>query len=229
MIEAAGTTDAIRRAYDLWSYIYDWVAGPLEHSPRLRALELSRIEPQDTVLEAGVGTGAVFLEILKRVNRRNLVCGIDLSERMLERTKQRIEGELHDNAELFRADVRWLPFQAQTFSVVYSSYVLDLLELEGIPRALAEFWRVLRPGGRLVLVNLSKENGDTLSFMEYIYQWLPGSWVPYLLGSCRPVFLKALLDAQGFSDVERQFARHLTHSEIVTARKPLLSDLERAS
>lgn len=63
MIEAAGTTEQIRRAYDLWSYVYARVAGPLERGPRLRALELAAIQPMDRVLEVGVGSGAILLEI----------------------------------------------------------------------------------------------------------------------------------------------------------------------
>jgi hypothetical protein len=56
--------------------------------------------------------------------------------------------------------------------------------------------------------------------MERLYLWLPGAWVPYLLGSCRPVFMEDLVKAQGFIEVKREFLRDLTHSEIVAARKP---------
>jgi ubiquinone/menaquinone biosynthesis C-methylase UbiE len=91
VIEAAGTTDQIRRAYDLWSYVYARVAGPLEHGPRLRALELATILPDDRVLEAAVGTGAALLEILKRGDKQSVVCGVDLSSRMLQRTKRLVE------------------------------------------------------------------------------------------------------------------------------------------
>jgi ubiquinone/menaquinone biosynthesis C-methylase UbiE len=220
MIEAAGTTDRIRRAYDLWSFVYAKVAGPLEHGPRLRALELADVQPRDTVLEAGVGTGAIFLEILKRVDRARVVFGIDLSLKMLRKTQRLVRDQGYRNAALYQADVNQLPFQGRTFGVIYSSYLLDLLKLKDIPRALSEFRRVLKPGGRLVLVNLSRENTQRISWIERFYLMLPSAWVPYLLGSCRPIFTETFLRASGFIDVQREFVSHLTHSEIVRARKP---------
>jgi len=220
MIEAAGTTDQIRRAYDLWSAIYVKVAGPLERGPRLRALGLSGIQPRNRVLEAAVGTGSIFLEILKGLDKGSVAYGIDLSSKMLQKTRELIQKSRYHNGALAQADARRLPFQSQTFDVVYSSYLLDLLELSEIPKVLDEFKRVLKPGGRLILVNLSREHAERISWMERLYSWLPTSWVPYLLGSCRPVFMEGFLKSLGFIEVQREFSRHLTHSEIVMARKP---------
>src|SRR5262245_43039187 len=106
VIEAAGTTQQIRRAYDLWSYVYARIAGPLERGPRLRALELVTIRPGDQVLEVAVGTGAILLEILKRGDRLGTVYGADLSSRMLQRTKRLIEEAGYSNARLYQADTR---------------------------------------------------------------------------------------------------------------------------
>ena len=169
MIEAMGTTEQIRRAYDLWSTIYAKVAGPLEQGPRLRALELACIQPQDTVLEVAIGPGAIFLEVLKRVDKRIVVYGIDLSSKMLLKTKRFIDAEGYDNASLCRADARLLPFRTEVFDVIYSSYLLDLLKLRDMPQVLGEFKRVLKPGGRLVAVNLSKQVDDRISWMERLY------------------------------------------------------------
>jgi demethylmenaquinone methyltransferase/2-methoxy-6-polyprenyl-1,4-benzoquinol methylase len=219
VIEAAGTTDQIRRAYDLWSIVYDKVAGPLENGPRRRALELAEIKAATHVLEVGVGTGAMFLEILKLVHRQNIVCGIDVSLPMLKKAQRLAWTHAFKNAGLSQA-VAWnLPFRDETFDVVYSSYLMDLLALDVIPRVLGEFRRVLRSNGLLVIVNLSRTNPHRLSWLERLYQLLPASWVPYLLGSCRPVFMEEIVRTQSFSEIKREFRKHLTHSEIVTARK----------
>lgn len=220
VIEAAGTTQQIRRAYDLWSYIYATVAGPLEHGPRLRALELANVLPGDRVLDVAVGTGAVLLEFLKRCDTHSVVCGIDLSSRMVQRTKRLVSEAGYCNAGLYQADARWLPFRDEAFDLIYSSYLLDLLELKDLPKVLGEFRRVLQPGGRIVLVNLSRDDSEKLTWLERFYRWLPKAWVPYLLGSCRPVFMEPLVEAQGFVEIRREFIRQLTHSEIVMARKP---------
>ena len=219
--EAAGTTEQIRRAYDLWSYIYAKIAGPLEHGPRLRALELATILPDDRVLEVAVGTGAVLLEILKRRDKQSVVCGIDLSSRMLQRTKRLVEGAGYPTQDCIRQTPVGLPFRSEAFDVIYSSYLLDLLVLKYLPKVSGEFKRVLQPGGRIVLVNLSREDSEKLTWMERFYSWLPPAWVPYLLGSCRPVFMEPLVEAQGFVEIKREFMSQLTRSEIVTARKPI--------
>ena len=221
VIEAAGTTQQIRRAYDLWSYVYARLAGPLERGPRLRALELATILPDDRVLEVAVGPGAVLLEILKRGDKRSIVCGIDLSSRMLQRTKRLVRQAGYCNVGLYQADARCLPFRDGAFDLIYSSYLLDLLGLNDLPEVLGEFRRVLQPGGRIVLVNLSREGSEKLAWLERFYEWLPQDWVPYLLGSCRPVFMEPLVEAQGFVEIRREFMSQLTRSEIVMARKPI--------
>ena len=139
---------------------------------------------------------------------------------MLERAKRTIHKHGHQSACLSCGDVRRLPYRKDTFDCVYSSYVLDLLELKDIPRALEEFWRVLRHDGRMVLVNLSKDDSPGLTRLERLYLVLPRSWVPYLQGSCRAVLVEGLVKRQGFTKVQREFVHNLTHSEIVVARKP---------
>ena len=208
----------IRRAYDLWSHIYGEVAAPLEHGPRKLALELARIQPQEKVLEVGIGPGQILSEILKRVDRTALVCGVDLSWKMLEKSRRQARRAGYNNVGLEEADARQLPFVDQAFDVVYSSYVLDILSLQGIIVALKEFRRVLKASGRVALVNLSKQSPMSRTWVEYLYKWLPATWVPYVLGGCRPVLLEDLVRDAGFSGVERKFIGGLMSSEIITGR-----------
>src|SRR3989304_5747424 len=103
VIEAAGTTEQIRHAYDLWSRIYGKVAGPLEKGPRLRALELAGIQPRDRVLEVAVGTGDIFLEILRKVGKTNIAYGVDASTQMLKNAQRLAQSHTFTNAGLYRA------------------------------------------------------------------------------------------------------------------------------
>jgi ubiquinone/menaquinone biosynthesis C-methylase UbiE len=50
---------------------------------------------------------------------------------------------------LKQADSRRLPFDEDAFDLVYNAYMLDLIPAQDMPLTLGEFWRVLRPGGRL--------------------------------------------------------------------------------
>jgi ubiquinone/menaquinone biosynthesis C-methylase UbiE len=221
IMESVCETRAVRRAYDFWSHIYGQVATPLEHGPHKHALELANIQPHEKVLEVAVGPGHILLEILKRVDRTNIVYGVDLSWRMLEKSRRRVHRAGHTNVSLQEADARQLPFSDQIFDVVYSSYMLDILSLRDLATVLKEFRRVLKARGRVVLVNLSKECPQRRTWVEMLYRLLPASWVPYLLGGCRPVLLLDFMRKAGFRDAERTFIGGMMSSEIVTARASL--------
>ena len=220
MIEAKASTQRIRRAYNLFSLFYGALVAPLERKPRMLGLEKAGIQPQDKVLEVAVGPGVTLTEILKTVDRTTVVYGVDLSPKMLEKTRRRVSAAGYANIDLQEADARQLPFPDGTFDVLYNSYMLDLIPLGDLPVVLGEFRRVLRPGGRLVLVNMSKEGGSGRGWWERLYVWLPARWAPYLLGGCRPVLVEGLVSEAGFSEVKREYLRHIIRSEIVTAKKP---------
>jgi demethylmenaquinone methyltransferase/2-methoxy-6-polyprenyl-1,4-benzoquinol methylase len=183
-------------------------------------LEKAGIFPQDKVLEVAVGPGIALTEILKTVDRTTVVYGVDLSPKMLEKARRRVSAAGYANVDLQEADARQLPFPDGTFDVLYNSYMLDLIPLTDLPVVLAEFRRVLKPGGRLVLVNMSKESEGVRTWYERLYQGLPPRLVSYLMGGCRPVLTEGLVREAGFCEVKRDYIRQLLTSEIVTARMP---------
>jgi len=157
IIEAAATPQQARRVYDLWSHFYGWWAPLFERRPQMLALDRAAIQPHDKVLEVAVGAGGILVEILRLVDPANVVCGIDVSPKMLAKARRRVAKAGYTNVDLQEADARSLPLPANTFDVLFNSYMFDLLPLKDIPVVLGEFHRVLKPGGRLVLVNMSKE------------------------------------------------------------------------
>jgi len=221
MIEAQAPTASIRKSYNLSSHIYGWLAAPFERKPRQMGLERLAIQPSEKVLEVAVGPGVNLVEILARVDKTNCVCGIDLSPKMLAKARRRVQKAGHANIELQEGDARKLPFAAETFDVLFNSYMLDLIPLADLPMVLTEFKRVLKPGGRLALVNMSKPDAGTRTWWESLYRWTPKSWIPYLLGGCRPVLMEDVAKEVGFQDVHRVFVPHILPSEILTARKPV--------
>jgi ubiquinone/menaquinone biosynthesis C-methylase UbiE len=93
--------------------------------------------------------------------------------------------------------------------------MLDLLSREDIPKALKEFRRVLRPGGRLVLSNMTK--GESRA--SRVWDWLYGKGVN-LTANCRGVLAAPVLAELGFQDVRREYMSQLTFpTEIVTANR----------
>jgi ubiquinone/menaquinone biosynthesis C-methylase UbiE len=221
MIEAASSSDQARRTYDLWSWGYDFIAGPFEQPANRIGLERAAIQPHDKVLEVAVGTGAVLLNIMKQVDPENVVSGVDLSPKMLAKTRRRLQRAGYTNVALCEADARQLPFSDNTFDVLFNSYMLDLISLADLPVVLGEFQRVLKPGGRLVLVSFSKLDPSDRTWWERIYQRMPNRWASYLMGGCRPVLMRQLVEKAGFAEVNREFRSTMfLPTEIVTAVKP---------
>lgn len=220
MIETVPASVDIRRTYDLWSAFYGWFSLAVKRGIFRRAFERAAIRPGDQVLEVAVGPGVAFLEILKRVGRGDTVHGVDFSPRMLAETQQRAHAAGHTNFRLQQADARQLPFADNAFNVLFNSYMFDLLPIPDMSQVLGEFHRVLRPGGRLILVNLSKRDESALTLWERLYRRLSPRWAARILGGCRPVLTAGLVKAAGFVEVEREFIPHPMASELISARKP---------
>src|SRR5205809_604498 len=119
MIEAIAPPEQIRRAYDYASTFYGKLISPLERKPHMRGLELAGILPGDTVLEVAVGPGATFVEIVKRVERTNVVYGVDIAPKMLAKTRQLVAKAGYSNLDLREANAAHLPFPSDMFEVLY--------------------------------------------------------------------------------------------------------------
>jgi len=220
MIEAQAPPETIRRAYELWSWFYGWAVVPLERKARMLGLDEVAIRSGEKVLEVAVGPGATFVEILRRVGPGGAVTGVDLSPRMLDRTRRRAFTAGWRDVDVKEADARRLPFADGTFDVLFNSYMLDLIPLGEMPVVLGEFLRVLKPGGRLALVNFSKRVAGRRTLWERVYEALPRRWVPYVAGGCRPVVMAGAVERAGFRDLRQQFVPGLLPSEVVISRKP---------
>ncbi len=214
VIEAPVEVAKIRKTYSWMSKVYFLVA-PMEKTARMRGLELAQVQPNDKILEVAVGIGSSFLEILKRVDRKNTVYGVDLTPGMLEKTKKLITRNGFTNFDLKESDARRLPFPDESFDVLYNSYMLDLIPIADFPVVLKEFQRVLKKGGRLVLVNLSKKDNTPVIVEKLFYKLY--NFAPYLWGGCRPVLMESFVKQTGFRDVKREVPETMFPSEIVTA------------
>lgn len=213
--------DTIRRAYDRRKWVYSKTIAVVEWPYHLQAIDRAAIQPGEDVLEVAVGPGLALTELAKRVGPQTTIHGVDLSPGMVDMTRQRVSKAGFSRLDLRQADARRLPFKDGQFDVVYNAYMLDLIPEADMAGILAEFKRVLKPGGRMVLLNMSKPSLHIKDSRERLYQWLPRLVTLYLLGGCRPVLMEPSVHQAGFMDVERVFLGGMTPSEIVLARKPL--------
>ena len=102
---------------------------------------------------------------------------------------------LADRAELKCGDAEQLPYEPNSLDGIFFSFTLELLDTPEIPKVLAECKRVLRPGGRIVVVAVSKEGpqGVLVSIFEWMHKHLPN------LMDCRPIYVRRALEAAGFT------------------------------
>lgn len=205
--------ETARWFYDWLGAKHDW-GGRFERQAKDRALELLDARSAQRLLNVGVGTGKEQKAVQAALPPAGHSFGIDLSQTMLNLTRQRVPPTL-----LCTALVRQLPFAANSFDRLLCTYVLDLLETAVLPQTLSEFHRVLQPGGKLVLVSLT-EGCDAPSKLV-VGLWKAAYKVhPLTCGGCRPLQLQALVQQAGFSVVQREVIVQLgVPSEIVLAEK----------
>ena len=214
MIDARGSRPAILRAYNLFAGFYGFWSALFEEKAIARGLALVRASPGERALEVAAGPGAVLARLRQQIGDSGCAVGVDLAPRMLRAARRR-----SPQALLVRADAHSLPFRPGAFDLVWSGYFLDLIPNAGLTPLLGEFRRVLRPGGRLLLVSLSQQ-GDAPTWWERCYRITPSRLVPYLFGGCRPVRCTPYVEAAGFAPVERWVVSQGLDSEVILARNP---------
>lgn len=142
------------KIYRTWAPIYDAVMRPLYGAARRRAIELLDIHAGEKVLIPGVGTGLDLPLIPAGVQ----VTGIDLSPSMLEKPRPKYR-DLDVHLAIMNAQE--LQFPAGTFDAVVFNLILSVVP-DGAA-AFREAWRVLRPGGRMVIFDKFLPEANQLS------------------------------------------------------------------
>lgn len=192
-------------AYEAWATIAD---------SRVRRLVRAAVRQSGagSIVEAGCGTGALLIK-LARDNPDGHTVGLDLASGMVAAAQRRIKRQGLSNVEACCGDIQNLGLADDSVDTVTSSYVLDILPVERIRAAVMEFRRVLRPGGRLVLVNVTFAERRRHRLPELLY----GSRLP-LTSNCRAIRVAPLLVEFGFVDVTRCYVSQIgLPSEVVSA------------
>ena len=137
-------TAGVAAAYDRWAPVYDLVFGGVFATGRREAVAAAeRIGGK--VLEVGVGTGIS----LHHYDASTRVVGVDISESMLGKARERAMQLGGDRIQIEVGDAEDLRFADNEFDVVVAQYVISAVP--NPERALDEFVRVVRPGGEIII------------------------------------------------------------------------------
>jgi len=133
----------------------------LHHRWRERAADRADLRPGDSALDVCCGTGDLALELAARVAPGGNVIGCDFSEPMLDLAREKAAARSVEGVRFEWADALSLPYDAARFDAVTVGFgVRNLADLD---RGLREMARVLRPGGRLVILEITKPGRPPLS------------------------------------------------------------------
>ena len=205
-----GVFDSVAPKYDLMN---DLMSGGLHRAWKAYTLAVANLKPGDKALDIAGGTGDLALAFSKKVGKTGQVVHTDINEAMLSTGRNRLL-DLGKVLPTIVCDAEKLPFPSQYFDLVSVAFGLRNMTHKDI--ALAEMNRVLKPGGKLLVLEFSKVAPP----LEKMYDWysfkvLPqlGKWVArddasyrYLAESIRmhpsQAELKAMMHKGGFGHVD---------------------------
>ena len=205
-----GVFDAVADKYDLMN---DLMSLGLHRVWKAYTVAVAQVREGDRVLDIAAGTGDLTRAFARRVGASGVVLHSDINEAMLRRGRDRLldAGVL---APSLLADAQALPLPDASFDVV--SVAFGLRNMTDKAKALAEMARVLKPGGRLLVLEFSKIAAPLAPAYDwYSFKVLPrlGQWVAgdgasylYLAESIRmhpdQGTLKAMMKTAGFGHVD---------------------------
>jgi demethylmenaquinone methyltransferase/2-methoxy-6-polyprenyl-1,4-benzoquinol methylase len=150
--------DRIAGVYDLMNSV---MTAGLHHRWRRRAADLAQVGPGSRVLDVATGTGDLALELARRVGPDGEVVGVDFAEEMLERARTKVDPAAGVPVRFAWGNALELDFEADSFDAATVGF--GARNFSDLDRGLAEMARVVRPGGHVVVLEITTPTRPPLS------------------------------------------------------------------
>lgn len=213
------TREETRTFYNKIARIYDKLAERSEAPVRRAGLEMLNAQEGQHILEIGFGTGHSLIELARSVGPAGKVFGIDISEKMTDISRKLAENEGWDKrVELTCGDASHLPYESGSLDGVFMSFTLELFDTPEIPLVLSECKRVLKSGGRIVIVGMSRvmPHGLVMEMFEWTHKHFPNYF------DCRPIMVRQALEDAGFEICDTKIMKMWINVEIVCGLKSII-------
>ncbi len=209
----AAVFDGVASRYDVMN---DAMSFGMHRLWKKIAVDLLKALPGEYILDLAAGTGDLTRAIAKRVGATGKVVASDINPNMLQKAREKcLDTGIFNNIEFVVADAQALPFPDHSMDAITMGFGLrNVTEPE---KALREMARVLKPGGRAIILEFSKPAYDWLNTLydQYSFNIIPklGAWIAndeesyrYLVESIRmhpdQETLKSLFLSAGFDSAD---------------------------
>lgn len=180
------SVEYMERVYNTYSGVYDFLFGKVFQSGRELGPELLELFPDARLLEVGIGTGLSLPLLPRNID----FTGIDLSQGMLEKARERADALGLRKVKLQKMDATRLEFPDQSFDRVFAAYFISTVP--DAVKVVREMKRVCKPGGYLVFLNHFQSENPLIGTVEKLY-----SPLCYRLGFKTDLNLRALMAEAG--------------------------------
>ena len=193
-VAVEATFSSVAPRYDLANH---WLSGGIDFYWRKCLVELAKKNQPRDILDLATGSGDVLFALRQGLGEKVRLTGLDFCEPMLEQARAKREKYLlgSEANQFLHGDCLQLPFEDQSFDLVTISF--GLRNLADREKGLSEMLRVLRPGGRLIVLEFSQ---PYLWFRPLYYFYLKGilPWVARWLTGDRDAYLYLGTSIAGF-------------------------------
>jgi demethylmenaquinone methyltransferase/2-methoxy-6-polyprenyl-1,4-benzoquinol methylase len=171
--KVAGVFHSVAKNYDVMN---DLMSLGIHRLWKHFAITLSGVRPGQRVLDLASGTGDLALSLAKQVTQEGTVILADINESMLNLARERLTNQgVVNNVAYVIADAEHLPFPENEFDLITIAF--GLRNVTDKMAALHNLYRVLKPGGQVLILEFSK---PTLPMIQPIYDWYSFKVLPFL-------------------------------------------------
>ncbi len=185
------SVEYVEKVYNYQSHIYDFVFGKVFQGGREMAPALLNLFPGAKLLEVGVGTGLSLPLLPKDID----ITGIDLSQKMLDKAKERVAELGLSHVDLIKMDATRLDFPDNSFDRVLAAYFISTVP--DPVTVVKEMLRVTKPGGYMVFLNHFHSDNPIIRVVEKVI-----SPLCYRIGFKTDLHLHDLMEQSGL-EIER--------------------------